>query len=329
MNARGRAVIPLLAIAIAVIAGFVVNRYAATEAQDVAPVGTEVPLRDIGGRDVGVVTLADTPEGLSLTVSVSELKPGDHGIHLHEAGLCDPSGESPFASAGAHFNPAMMVHGGTPVAGVPIAEQQRHAGDLGNLTTDSAGIAVSSFTLPEITLADGPTTLADADGTALVIHEDPDDLITDPDGNSGSRLACAVIAAPQATAATPAGSPAADTDETAPPADIASPAASPEASPAADTGTGAAATEVTVTAIDISFVEKELSIAADTDTRFVITNEGAAAHNFSIDELGVSVDIAPGESVEVTINAPAGTYQYYCNVPGHAAAGQVGTLTVQ
>ncbi len=327
MSVRGRAVIPLLAIVIAVIAGFVVNRYAATDAQDVASAGSEVPLRDIGGRDVGVVTLADTPDGLSLSVSVAGLKPGNHGIHLHEAGLCDPSGGSPFESAGAHFNPAMMVHGGTPVAGVSIAEQQRHAGDLGNLTADAAGIATYSITLPEVTLADGPTTLADADGTALIVHEDPDDLVTDPSGNSGNRLACAVIAAPQVAAATPAASPAADTSMTEPPSTIASPVASPEASPAADGGT--AATEVTVTAIDINFVEKELTIAADTDTRFVITNQGAAGHNFSIDELGVSVDIAPGDSAEVTINAPAGTYEYYCNVPGHRAAGQVGTLTVQ
>lgn len=149
----------------------------------------------------------DTPDGLSLSVSVSGLKPGDHGIHLHEAGLCNPSGELPFASASAHFDSAMMAHGGTPIAGIPIAEQPRHAGDLGNLTANSAGIAVYSITDSEITLADGPTTLADADGTALIVHEDPDDLMTDPSGNSGGRLVCAVIAAPQAIAATPAGSP--------------------------------------------------------------------------------------------------------------------------
>ena len=326
MSARGRVVVPLLAIAIAVIAGLAVNRYAATDAQDVTSAGAEIPLRDIGGRDVGVVILTETPDGLTLAVSVSGLKPGSHGIHLHEAGLCDPSGAEPFESAGAHVNPAMMVHGGTPVAGVPIAEQQRHAGDLGNLTADSAGIATYSITLPEIAMGDGSTALADTDGTSLIVHEDPDDLVTDPAGNTGGRVACAVIAASQVAAATPAASPAAGTAITEPPSAVASPAASPEASPVAD---GATAAEVTVTAIDIDWVEKELTIAAGTDTRFVITNQGAVGHNFSIDELGVSVDIAPGDTAEVTINASAGTYQYYCNVPGHAAAGQVGTLTVQ
>ena len=51
-------------------------------------------------------------------------------------------------------------------------------------------------------------------------------------------------------------------------------------------------------------------------------------HNFAIDELGIDVDIDPGATQEVVINAPAGAYEYYCNVPGHKAAGMVGTLTV-
>jgi uncharacterized cupredoxin-like copper-binding protein len=52
-------------------------------------------------------------------------------------------------------------------------------------------------------------------------------------------------------------------------------------------------------------------------------------HNFSIDELGISVDVAAGEEGEATINAAPGTYEFYCNVPGHREAGMVGTLTVQ
>jgi uncharacterized cupredoxin-like copper-binding protein len=52
-------------------------------------------------------------------------------------------------------------------------------------------------------------------------------------------------------------------------------------------------------------------------------------HNFSIDELGISVDIAPGATEETVINAPAGEYEFYCNVPGHKEAGMEGTLTVE
>ena len=58
-------------------------------------------------------------------------------------------------------------------------------------------------------------------------------------------------------------------------------------------------------------------------------NEGAAPHNFAIDALKISVDLAPGETKEVVVNAPAGTYEFYCNVPGHKEAGMVGTLTVE
>ncbi len=86
---------------------------------------------------------------------------------------------------------------------------------------------------------------------------------------------------------------------------------------------------MTVESYDIYFEPDELSIPADTDVTVSLPNVGAALHNFSIDELGIDVDIAPGATEETVINAPAGTYEYYCNVPGHKPAGMVGTLTVQ
>jgi plastocyanin len=90
-----------------------------------------------------------------------------------------------------------------------------------------------------------------------------------------------------------------------------------------------ASNAVEVVAKDIYFDPKALSIPANTDVTVRIPNQGATLHNFSIDELGISVDIAPGATEEVVINAPAGEYQYYCNVPGHKQAGMFGTLTVQ
>jgi uncharacterized cupredoxin-like copper-binding protein len=103
-----------------------------------------------------------------------------------------------------------------------------------------------------------------------------------------------------------------------------------EATPAAGEQEQAAggSNAVEVDAYDIYFEPKELSIPADTDVTVRILNEGAAPHNFSIDELGISIDIAPGATEETVINAPAGTYEYYCDVPGHKQAGMVGTLTV-
>ena len=90
----------------------------------------------------------------------------------------------------------------------------------------------------------------------------------------------------------------------------------------------AAAESVEVVSYDIYFEPTEFSIPADTDVTVTLPNEGVTLHNFAIDELGIDVDIAPGATEEVVINAPAGEYEYYCNVPGHKAAGMLGTLTV-
>jgi cyclophilin family peptidyl-prolyl cis-trans isomerase/plastocyanin len=98
-------------------------------------------------------------------------------------------------------------------------------------------------------------------------------------------------------------------------------AATPEAGPAEPE-------TITVVSKDIFFEPAEITIEPFTPTTIVLPNEGAAAHNFSIDELGIDVDIAAGATEEVTIFAPPGTYEYYCNVPGHKEAGMVGTLVV-
>jgi plastocyanin len=81
--------------------------------------------------------------------------------------------------------------------------------------------------------------------------------------------------------------------------------------------------------VDIAFEPNQLSLPADTVTPVSLANQGAALHNFSIDELGISVDVEAGASGQVDINAPAGTYTFYCNVPGHREAGMEGMLTVE
>jgi uncharacterized cupredoxin-like copper-binding protein/mono/diheme cytochrome c family protein len=91
----------------------------------------------------------------------------------------------------------------------------------------------------------------------------------------------------------------------------------------------APATAQNVTSFDIYFEPKEITIPANTDVPFTLPNDGAAAHNFSIDELGIDIDLPPGSTEETVINAPPGTYEYYCNVPGHKEAGMVGTLIVE
>lgn len=83
---------------------------------------------------------------------------------------------------------------------------------------------------------------------------------------------------------------------------------------------------------DIAFSPWELTInAADEPVTIKMVNTGAAPHNFTIDSLGISVDVNPGEAVEVVIPAGTapGTYDFYCDVPGHKEAGMVGTLIVK
>jgi uncharacterized cupredoxin-like copper-binding protein len=102
----------------------------------------------------------------------------------------------------------------------------------------------------------------------------------------------------------------------------ATPVAAEEAAPAeeetpAEAAAPAAAEPVTIVSHDIYFDPKEMTIPADTDVTIILPNEGVTLHNFSIDELGINVDIQPGETAEVVVNAPAGTYEFICNVPGH------------
>ena len=122
-----------------------------------------------------------------MTVTASGMPAGTHGIHLHEKGLC----EGPkFESAGAHWNPAAKKHGRDNPEGA-------HLGDLANLEVGADGAASANFTVAGAMMASGAKMLADADGTALVVHAKPDDYKTDPSGNSGDRIACAVVAAPK------------------------------------------------------------------------------------------------------------------------------------
>ena len=146
--------------------------------------------------------------------------------------------------------------------------------------------------------------------TLIVAQEDPD--------RAGDGGACAT------PGATPLASP------------LASPAASPVASlvasPCPEVGTpvGAQASgdTVTVEMVDIAFAPAQFSVPANTPVQVALPNRGRAVHNFSIDQLGIKVDVPPGQAGQTTINAPTGTYEYYCDEPGHAEAGMVGTLTI-
>jgi Cu-Zn family superoxide dismutase len=142
-------------------------------------------LQDAEGNAVGEATFTQAADGVTIQVTVQGLAiaaAGEHGIHLHTTGACTPD----FEAAGPHFNPAGAQHG-TDNPGGP------HAGDLPNLEIDADGNGTYEATTDLATLGEGENSLLDADGSAIVIHADPDDMITDPSGNSGDRIACGVI----------------------------------------------------------------------------------------------------------------------------------------
>ncbi|HEX2721415.1 MAG TPA: superoxide dismutase family protein [Gemmatimonadaceae bacterium] len=128
----------------------------------------------------------DLDKVVHVNVQVTGLPAGPHGIHFHAVGLCELSAPTPFATAGAHFNPLGREHGLDNPAGP-------HAGDAPNFTVASDGTGRAAFTTDRVSLTDGSTSLFDADGSAIVIHAAADDQISQPSGNSGARIACGVV----------------------------------------------------------------------------------------------------------------------------------------
>lgn len=135
-----------------------------------------------GSKTVGEATFEDMGGNrVHVVVIVHRLKPNsEHGFHIHEAGDCS-SGDG--MSAQGHFNPLGKPHGSP-------ASAEHHAGDLPALKSDKNGVAKLDTVVGGITVAPGPTSIV---GRGLIVHADPDDFKTQPNGNSGARLACGVI----------------------------------------------------------------------------------------------------------------------------------------
>ena len=120
-----------------------------------------------------------------VVVEVRGLEPGSvHGCHLHEVGTCEPD----FSAAGGHFDP------GPYGMSNPDANHPFHMGDLPNLVADESGVAVLEHRTSRITLSAGPLSLFDEDGSAIIVHTDPDRGTTGvKKGAGGGRLACGII----------------------------------------------------------------------------------------------------------------------------------------
>ena len=134
-----------------------------------------------GNTTVGNVRFTQQGGKVLVAGEVRGLRPNaEHGFHVHEKGDCS-SGDG--MSAGGHYNPTGAPHGRHGAG-------RHHAGDLQSLRADAAGVARFSFESTGISVGSG---VADIVGKGLIVHRDPDDYTTQPTGNAGARLACAVI----------------------------------------------------------------------------------------------------------------------------------------
>jgi Cu-Zn family superoxide dismutase len=152
-----------------------------------APQTQQAALKNGAGASLGQAQLTEAPNGVLIRVEAKGLTPGWHGLHFHEKGDCS---KPDFTSAGGHVHAKpTMVHG----LQNPDANE---AGDLPNLFAAADGSATAEIFTTYVSLSTGGArpALIDADGSALVIHANPDDHKTAPIGGAGPRIACAVIA---------------------------------------------------------------------------------------------------------------------------------------
>jgi Cu-Zn family superoxide dismutase len=136
----------------------------------------------LGHEARGTVTFTFDPNfpGADVEAQLTGLPAGQHGFHIHEFGDCSAPDAS---SAGGHLNP-----GGSPHGSPDNAAEGRHLGDLGNIEAGSDTVTI--FTRHDQLLAHSGDSIV---GKAVVVHELPDDFVTQPDGGGGARIACGVI----------------------------------------------------------------------------------------------------------------------------------------
>ena len=137
------------------------------------------PTKD--SKAFGEATFEQVGNKVRVVAFVQGLSPDrEHGFHIHEVGDCSSADGM---STKGHFNPYGKPHG-------HYQSGERHAGDLPAFKAGKDGRAKVDIELDTITVAPGPASIV---GRGLIVHADPDDYKTQPTGNAGARIACAVI----------------------------------------------------------------------------------------------------------------------------------------
>ncbi|KGX83219.1 superoxide dismutase family protein [Pontibacillus marinus] len=157
----------------------------------------EIEMYNPDGDSLGTAKLSEQPDEVKIKLSLTGLEPGLHGIHIHEFPKC----EGPdFISAGSHFNPDGKEHGAMNPKG-------QHKGDMPNIEADPDGMVEAEVSVKGATLMDGKYSLLKDEGTSLVIHEGPDDGLSQPAGDAGPRVACGIIQLEEAAEKNPPSDP--------------------------------------------------------------------------------------------------------------------------
>jgi len=140
-------------------------------------VAVVVPTKASGGNVGGAISFKTEKGHVKVTGELTGLKPGKHGFHIHMFGdLRSPDG----MSAGGHYNPHGHPHGGPD-------SKEHHEGDLGNVEANAQGVA-------KVDIKATGLDLHDVVGRSIVVHQDADDLKSQPAGNAGPRIGVGVIA---------------------------------------------------------------------------------------------------------------------------------------
>lgn len=156
----------------------------AGESKLALPVEAKADILGSDGVKLGEAVFTQGTIGVLATITVKGLPPGKHGMHIHSKGTCDHHDH--FKSASGHIDPDEKAHG-------YLNPDGPEKGDLPNIIIHADGSAALELFMPQLDVAGGKAALLDADGSALMIHDAPDDHITQPIGGSGARIACGVI----------------------------------------------------------------------------------------------------------------------------------------
>ena len=149
------------------------------------PKAVKVQMETSSASFGGTVWMVQEKKDVQFIVRLKNLDPGTHAIHIHQNPACDAPD---FKTAGGHFNPSGKQHGLQNPAG-------HHAGDLPvNIEVRDDGNGQAKFTSKDVTLdPKAPNSVFANGGTSVIVHKGPDDMKTDPSGNSGARESCGIV----------------------------------------------------------------------------------------------------------------------------------------